>query len=56
VLRTDLRRSLWRSGGEEDEDFLEEWNCGDIGAPRSDKNPIPWGVSGLAEEEKRRLL
>ncbi len=23
------KRSLWRSGGEENEDFLEEGNCGD---------------------------
>ena len=29
MLGIGLRRSLWRSGGEEDENFLEEGNCGD---------------------------
>ncbi len=30
IIVTDLGRSLWRSGGEEDENFLEEGNCGDL--------------------------
>jgi hypothetical protein len=30
VFGKDLERSLWRSGGEEDENFLDEWNCGDL--------------------------
>jgi hypothetical protein len=30
VFGKDLRRSLWRSGGEEDENFLDEGNCGDL--------------------------
>jgi hypothetical protein len=30
VFGKDLRRSLWGSGGEEDENFLDEGNCGDL--------------------------
>ena len=30
VSEMDLGRSLWGPGREEDEDFLDEGNCGDI--------------------------